>query len=119
MPKNRVAGGEPPSNPPGAGFFLRPADSPRPVSRWRRLPLPLFLTRGPCGKDAVSRAPALFLAVGRGWAGVLAPLRPTGLDFAPRPTRAKNLFLFSFPSFFSFSYLYLNILCTKNYQNTF
>jgi hypothetical protein len=75
------------------------------------------------GNGVVSRAPAPFLAVGHGWAGALAPVRAPAPGWAgfrpPRPTRAKNLFLFYFSSFFSFSYLYLNILCTKNYQNTF
>jgi hypothetical protein len=66
------------------------AGSPSPVDRWRRLPLPLSLTRGPHGNDVTPRAPAPFSTLGRSWAGAIAParaLRPAGPD-SPRPTRA-------------------------------
>jgi hypothetical protein len=48
-----------------------------------------------------------------------APLRLAGPDFAPGPPEPKTFSFFFSLLFFSFSYLYLNILCTKNYQNTF
>jgi hypothetical protein len=60
--------------------------------------------------------------VGSGWAGALAPARapaPGWAGFRPPAHQSLKPFSFSFLAFFSFSYLYLNILCTKNYQNTF
>jgi hypothetical protein len=97
------------------------AGSPRPVSRWRRLPLPLSLTRGPRGNGTVSRAPVPFRTMGHGWTDVLARAPAFGwAGFRPSgPPEPKTFFSFSFSAFFSFSCLYLNILCTKNYQNTF
>jgi hypothetical protein len=106
----------------GQVFPPRSAGLPCPVSRWRRLALPLSLARGPCGNDAISRAPAPFRVMGRGWAGALVPARPPALGwarFCPPTHQSLKPFCFSFSAFFSFSYLYLNILCTKNYQNIF
>jgi hypothetical protein len=89
---------------PTGGRFSPPrtAGSPRPVSRWRRRPLPLSLACGPCGNGVIPRAPALFFAVGRSWAGALAPARarPGGPDFAPTAHQSLNPFSFSFFSLF-------------------
>jgi hypothetical protein len=41
-----------------------------------------------------------------------------GRNSPPGPPEPKILFLFLF-HIFPFSYLYLDILCTKNYPNTF
>jgi hypothetical protein len=69
----------------------RTAGSPRPISRWRRLPLPLSLTRGPA-ETALSLAhPRCFppwAVAGPTRSRPRAPLRLAGPDFAPRPTRA-------------------------------
>jgi hypothetical protein len=70
-----------------------------------------------CHPRALAPSPAL----GRSWAGAFAParaLRLAGLDYPPGPPQL-NSFSFSFFSLFSFKLLYLNILCTKNYQNNF
>jgi hypothetical protein len=67
--------------------------------------------------------PAPFLAVGRGWVGALAPARAPAHGWAgfctPGPPEPKTFFFFFFFFIlFPLSYLYLDILCTKNYQNT-
>jgi hypothetical protein len=90
----------------GGRVFPRSAGSPLPRQPLAPSPPPA-LTHGSRGNDVVSRAPAPFLAVGRDWAGALAPARAPAPGWAgfrppPRPTRAEKpcSFSFSFPSFF-------------------
>jgi hypothetical protein len=62
-------------------------------------PLLLSLMRGPRGNDVIHHAPAPYSAVGRSWAGALAPLRPAGPDFAPPAHQSLKPFSFSFSAF--------------------
>jgi hypothetical protein len=100
MPKNRVTGGEPPSSPPGAGFFPAADRFASPRQPLAPSPPPALPDAWARGNSAVSRAPALFLAVGRGWADALAPLRPAGPDFAPRVHQSQKPFSFFFSILF-------------------
>ena len=89
------------------GRPVRPA-----LSAWRRLPLPLSLTRGPCGNGAVSCAPAPFLAVGRGWAGAIAPAHapaPGWAGFRPPAHQSQKTFFFFLFHPFSPLVIYISI----------
>jgi hypothetical protein len=97
MPRNRVASGESPSNRRRPGF-----PHGRPVRHWRRLPLPLSLTRGPVATASSLARPRRFspwAVTGPARSRPRAPARPAGPDFAPRPTRAEKPFSFFHPFF--------------------
>jgi hypothetical protein len=71
------------------------------------------------GGESPSSPPAAgFLPADGLFAPPRQPLAPSPPPALPAHQSLKP-FSFSFSAFFSFSYLYLNILCTKNYQNTF
>jgi hypothetical protein len=69
------------------------------------------------------RAPMQSPALGRSWADATArpraPCARLGQNPPPTAHQKLNSFSFFFFSLFSFKLLHLNILCTKNYQNTF
>jgi hypothetical protein len=93
------------------------------VDRWRRPPpLPLSLACGPRG-DAVPLARPRRLppwaAAGPAQPRARARPAPGWARFPPTAHQKLNSFSFFFFSLFSFKLLHLNILCTKNYQNTF
>jgi hypothetical protein len=85
-------------------------------------PLPLSLARGPRDHDVVSSRTRAVSRRGPCWAGALAPACAPAPGWAeirpPGPQELKSFFFF-FSIFFPFSYLYLDIFCTKNYPNTF
>jgi hypothetical protein len=109
-PQNRTHGGEPPRDFTGG---RAPVDFPPSVARSAPLtPPPLT--------DVWARATAPFPAVspadgpsGPPAAPPRAHLRPDGPKSPPRPSEQEFPFLFLFP----FSYIYTDILCTKNSLN--
>jgi hypothetical protein len=87
----------------GRVFSPRSAGSPRPISRWRRLPLPLSLTCGPvetASSLARLRRFSPWAMAGPARSRPCAPLRPAGPDFAPPgPPEPKTFFFFIFHPF--------------------
>jgi hypothetical protein len=71
------------------------------VDRWRRSPPSTLFGVWAPRRRRPPRAPAPSPALGRNWAGALAPARaaPGWARIPPRPTRAETLFLFPFSAF--------------------
>jgi hypothetical protein len=121
IPRNRATGGESPLNPLAAGF------SPR-VGRFAPAPSRADAVSPPALPGVWVRGRRRLLARRRrlsplGRAGPAHPrprvhLHSGGPESSPAH-QAKNPFPFFLFHLFPFSYLYLDILCTKNYPNTF